>query len=140
MTYDLPENMDELVYFTRRKLDPNGKVFCWVPKNPCSKCKKGIMAKPKDPKTGKPKIRAKEYVCDSCGNIEDKESYEKTLMAYANYTCPHCGKEGSSKGQYKRKTIKGVSTLRLECEHCGGNIDVTKKMKAPKPPKTKKKK
>ncbi len=139
MKYDLPENMDELVYFTRRNLDPSGKAFCWVPKNPCSKCKKGLMAKPKDPKTGKPKIRALEYHCNSCDNVEEKKAYEETLVAYVNYTCPHCGKEGGAKGPYKRKSVKGVQTLQFKCEHCGGNIDVTKKMKKPKPPKPKKK-
>lgn len=131
MTLDLPNNMEELVYFTRRKI--NGKqVFCWVEKETCEKCNKGIMAKPKDPKTGRPKVRSPIYVCDTCDNEEDKKTYEAKLTAKANFTCPHCGKEGSATAPYKRKTIQGVATLRLNCEHCGGNIDITKKLKEPK--------
>lgn len=138
MTFELPENMEELVYFTRRELGDKGKVICWVPKENCSKCKTGLVAKPKDPKTGRPKIRATEYICENCGNITEKEEYEESLQAYLIYTCPHCGKKGEAKVPFKRKTIAGVKTLRAQCEHCGGNIDVTKKMAEPKKKKPKK--
>jgi DNA-directed RNA polymerase subunit RPC12/RpoP len=132
MGLTLPDDMDKLVYFTRRKLEPQGRVIAWVDKGLCPKCKKGLMGKPKDPKTGRPKIRATEYVCDSCGHSEEKKSYEETLQANAVYTCPHCNKDGESTQPFKRKLITGVQTLRIVCQHCGGNIDITKKMKEPK--------
>lgn len=131
MSLQLPDDMEKLVYFTRRKTD-DLKVICWAEKLPCEKCKKGLMAKPRDPKTGKPKIRATEYVCGECGHSEEKKAHEAKLTAHAIYTCPHCSKEGEASGPYTRKTVQGVSTLRLHCEHCGGNIDITKKMKEPK--------
>lgn len=90
------------------------------------------MSKPKDPKTGKPKIRAKEYVCESCGHTEEKNAYEDTLEANIMYTCPHCAKSGEKTQAFKRKVIAGVQTLRVHCDFCGGNIDITKKMKEPK--------
>ena len=137
MTLTIPEDMEKLVYFTRRKLEPEGRVFTWVNKEPCPKCKKGLMGKPKNPKTGRPKIRATEYVCSECKFSIEKEEYEATLQANYKYDCPHCKKEGDAQGPYKRKTIQGVQTLRVQCEHCGGNIDVTKKMKEPKVKKKK---
>ncbi|MCA9478721.1 MAG: hypothetical protein KC535_06235, partial [Nanoarchaeota archaeon] len=62
MALELPENMDSLSYFTRRKAD-NWKAIAWVEKGTCPSCNKGLMEKPKDPKTGKPKIRSTEYIC-----------------------------------------------------------------------------
>lgn len=134
MAITLPESMEELVYFTRRKLteENEGKIVCWVEKKTCPKCKKELMSKPKDPKTGRPKIRSKEYICPACNYVEEKAEHEASLSAKAIYTCPHCKKEGEATAPFKRRTIKGVSTLRLTCEHCGGNLDVTKKMKEPK--------
>jgi len=67
---------------------------------------------------------------DRC-TVEKKE-YEETLAAEAKYTCPHCGNQGESTAPFKRKKIKGVDTLRIQCQHCGGNIDITKKMTAKK--------
>lgn len=131
MALTLPENMEELVYFTRRLLDGK-RIICWVDKQPCAHCGKGLMSKPKDPKTGRPKIRATEYICEYCDHKEPKQEYEDGLTALAVYTCPHCEKDGESSAPFKRKTIKGVKTLRLQCEHCGGNLDLTKKMKEPK--------
>lgn len=131
MALQLPENMDELSYFTRRKIG-EGRAIAWVEKGPCPKCKKGMMEKPKDPKTGRPKIRSTEYVCNECGYTEAKAEHEATLTASVIYTCPHCKKDGEQTLPFKRKSIKGVSTLRVVCDACGGNIDITKKMKEPK--------
>jgi predicted RNA-binding Zn-ribbon protein involved in translation (DUF1610 family) len=127
----LPDDMDKLVYFTRRKIE-NGAVIAWVDKLTCPKCGKGIMSKPKDAKTGRPKIRATEYVCEACGFSEEKKQHEESLQANAMYTCPHCLKKGEQSVPFKRKTIAGVQTLRVICEFCKGNIDITKKMKEPK--------
>lgn len=132
MTYELPNDMDKLVYFSRRRNSEGGLMIMWVPKQPCTKCGKGIMEKPKDPKTGKPKIRATEVICNKCGYTLPKKEYEETLEAFADYDCPHCKKHGQAKEKYKWKTKQGVKTVRFACEHCGGNIDFTKKMKEAK--------
>ncbi len=125
---EIPESMDELVYMTRREIGI-GKVFCWVKKQPCPSCGKAMMGKPRDAKTGKPKIRAKEYICPECNHTVEKEEYEETLTAECKYTCPHCGKEGEGSVPFKRKKIDGVDTIRFQCSTCERNIDVTKKMK-----------
>lgn len=135
---EMPKSMDECVYFTRRNIN-SGKVVAWVKRQLCPKCKKDYMTKPKDPKTGKYKVRAKEYVCSECGYTVEKGEYEETLTFEAQYTCPHCSKEGEVSIPFKRKKIQvldeetgkksAVDAIRFQCEHCGKNIDVTKKMK-----------
>src|SRR4030042_6741318 len=89
-----PDSMDECVYFTRRQADEKGKVVCWVFREKCSKCSKGQMAKPADEKTGRPKVRAKTYICPECGFEVDKKEYEDSLTANIQYACPKCGHEG----------------------------------------------
>lgn len=131
MSLQLPESMDNLSYFTRRKF-PAGKAIAWVEKGICPDCNKGLMEKPKDPKTGRPKIRSTIYACSNCAHEEPKAEYEATQTANVIYTCPHCQKDGEQSLPFKRKSIKGVQTLRVVCQHCGGNIDITKKMKEPK--------
>ena len=122
--------MEELVYYTSRTLG-NGEVTVWVFKQLCPKCGKGMMGKPRGEK-GKVKVRAKEYVCPDCGNTVEKKKYEESLMASIDYTCPECKHKAETQVPFKRKLIKGVQTLRVSCESCGANIDVTKKMKEPK--------
>ncbi len=128
-----PESMDELVYFTNRTIgaDNTGKVRCWVFRQPCEKCKKSLMGKPRDPK-GSIKIRAKEYVCPSCNYTVEKTAYEDTLTACVSYTCPSCKKSGEAEVPFKRKVIEGIPTIRVVCKHCKTNIDITKKMKEKK--------
>ena len=77
MALRFPDSMDECIYFTRRK-DDDSYIIAWVFKKQCPKCKKGPMAKPKAPKTGRPKIRAAEYVCDKCGYSEEKKVHEES--------------------------------------------------------------
>lgn len=124
-----PESMDELVYYTSRTID-DGEVTVWVFKQPCPKCKKGMMGKPTE--KGKVKMRAKDYVCPECGNAVEKKEYEESLMASVDYTCHECKHKAETQIPFKRKSIAGVQTLRIECENCKANIDVTKKMKEPK--------
>lgn len=131
MSLVMPEDMEKLIYFTRRKLD-EGRVIAWVDRVLCPKCKASLMGKPKDAKTGRPKVRATEYVCDDCGYTEPKQEHEEKLFANIIYTCPHCKKDGEAVIPFKRKNIAGVQTLRATCEFCKGNIDITKKMKVPK--------
>ncbi|MBU6996886.1 MAG: hypothetical protein HXS41_11555 [Theionarchaea archaeon] len=123
-----PDSMEELVYFTNRELEEGGKITCWVRRRECPKCGKGLMGKPRNEKTGDIKVRARTYVCPDCGFTMDKKQYEETLTAEIRYTCPHCGAQGETTAPYKRKKIKGVETLRIKCEQCGGAIDITKKM------------
>ena len=123
--------MDECIYFTRRKID-NGSAVAWVFKEECPKCKKALMAKPKNEKTGKPKIRAKEYVCPECNYIVEKEEYEDTLTCNIQYTCPDCSFASEIQVPFKRKNFKGAKAVVFQCEKCDSKIPITKKMKAPK--------
>lgn len=128
---EMPNSVDECIYFTNRTIG-EGKAICWVKKQLCPKCKKSLMGKPKDPKTGKVQIRAKEYVCPSCKYTIEKTEYEETLTAEVMYTCPACKFKGDASTIFKRKNIDGVKTLRIQCSKCKANIDITKKMKDPK--------
>ena len=128
----LPKSMDEVYYFTFRKFPDGGQIKAWAYKAPCTMCDDGILAKPKNEKTGKVKIRSKEFVCNKCGHTADKDETEATVKLEAIYTCPHCGKEGESTAPYKRKSFQGVQSFIVECEHCGQKIPLTKKMKEPK--------
>lgn len=129
MTLKQPTSMEELVYFTNRSVD-NGKAKVWVFKKDCPKCH-ALMGKPKNSK-GKVMTRAKEYVCYKCGHSEEKKDYEDSLIANAEYICSGCGHKGEAEIPFKRKNIEGVQTLRFQCEKCGFNIDITKKMKEKK--------
>jgi len=137
MSLRQPESMDECIYFTKRSIGEDGSVTAWVFKEKCTKCGKALMGKPVE--KGKVKIRAKEYVCPECGYTVEKGEYEDTLTASITYRCPHCQAEGEAQIPFKRKKIqlvneetgkkKAVDALRFQCEKCGKDIDVTKKMK-----------
>ncbi|HLD15649.1 MAG TPA: hypothetical protein VJB94_03675 [Candidatus Nanoarchaeia archaeon] len=138
MALTLQKSMDECVYFTNRNTD-KGKIKCWVPKEECPKCKKGLMGKPRDPKTGKPKIRATIYECPNCKYSASIQEYEDTLTANIIYTCPKCGNNGEIQIPFKRKKIKmfneelqkeiSADALQFQCQKCSKKINVTKKMK-----------
>jgi predicted RNA-binding Zn-ribbon protein involved in translation (DUF1610 family) len=125
MTLTLPESMDECIYFTNR-----GEILAWVYRKECPKCKKARMGKPVV--KGKVKTRADTYECPACGFSESKTEHEESLKLEAQYTCPACGKKGESTGQYKRKAYQGVPSYIVDCEHCGEQIALTKKLKEPK--------
>jgi len=134
-----PKSMDECVYFTNRSLNEKGKIKCWVFKEKCVKCGKELMGKPRDPKTGKPRIRAKEYECPGCKYNVSEEEYENTLTASIQYTCQYCGNIGELQVPFKRKKVKifnedemkgkTIESLRFQCGKCSKNLDVTRKMK-----------
>jgi predicted RNA-binding Zn-ribbon protein involved in translation (DUF1610 family) len=139
MALKFPKSMTECIYFTRRKLGEKGQAVAWVFKEKCPKCGKALMGKPKDEKTGKTKIRAKEYVCPECKYTAEKGAYEDTLTANIQYTCPHCGNSSEHQMSFKRKKAQmfdeqkqkkvSVDALKFQCSKCGKDILVTKKMK-----------
>jgi predicted RNA-binding Zn-ribbon protein involved in translation (DUF1610 family) len=127
----MPNSMDECLYFTNRTLG-DGWIKAWVYKKECPKCGKEVMGKPVDEKTGKVKIRAKEYVCPECGHTETKKDHEEALDLEIMYKCPFCGHEGEATTKYKRRTYKGVKAFVFKCGKCNEKIGITKKMKEPK--------
>jgi hypothetical protein len=130
--------MDECVYFTNRIIG-DGKIKAWVLREQCPKCRNGLMQKPRDPKTGKYKLRAKEYVCPSCQYQAPIEEYEGTLTMSVLYTCPRCKKSGEIQVPFKRKKAKMfdeekqkevmVDAVQFSCQFCQEKIYVTKKMR-----------
>lgn len=123
---EVPESTEDLLYFTRRT-SGNGNVIAWVHKQLCPKCKKALMGKPVE--KGKVKLRAKEYVCPSCGNAEEKAVYEPQLTMEVMYTCPYCKKSGETTTLYERKTLDGVPSYIFTCVDCGKKVGISKKMK-----------
>jgi len=136
MALKVPNDMSELLYMTIRKQD---KLFikAWAYKKQCPKCKKALMSKPLDEKTGRPKIRSTEYICPNCKYSEPKSEHEDSLKLDVQYTCPQCGKSGEATIPFKRKTYMGVKSFVIDCEHCANKIAITKKMKDPKKKKSK---
>jgi predicted RNA-binding Zn-ribbon protein involved in translation (DUF1610 family) len=132
MGLKMPESVDECIYFTRRKFEPQGSAIAWVYRKKCPKCLKSTMGKPLDPKTKRPKIRSENYECPSCGFSEDKTPHEESLMVEVMYVCPHCGAKGEAKTQYKRVSLDGVKAYVFNCEACKKKIGLTKKMKEKK--------
>ena len=135
MSLEQPSDVRDCVYFTRRSIG-NGRATVWVLKEKCPKCGKALMSKPKDPKTGKAKIRSKEYICPECGHTEDQKAYEEKLTVSISYTCPHCSHDGEAQVPFKRKKVqlfneetqkkKAADAIRFQCEKCSKNIDITK--------------
>ena len=129
---EMPDSMDECVYFTRRKFSVDkGKAVCWVRRQECPACKKGMMSKPIDEKKGTFKVRAKEYVCQECGHTEDKKEHEEKLDAEIMYTCPFCDHKGEVVTPFQRRTWYGVKAIVFACDECGEKLGITKKMKTP---------
>ena len=138
MTLRQLTDMSECIYFTRRVIKKE-KIKVWVFRELCPKCNLGLMGKPRDPKTGKPQIRAKEYICPKCNHIIEQKEYEDSLTANIEYTCSQCGYEGETQVSFKRKklkifndedqTTKTAEGLRFSCAKCSKSIDITKKMK-----------
>lgn len=124
-----PESMDDLFYFTRRKLENDGWIRAWVYK-PDSPKGKGKLSKPINPSTGRPKVRSSVYV-DEAGNEFPCKEIDKDLILEIKYKSPYTGKEGETTIPYKRKTYMGVPAFVFEDQE-GNKIAITKKMKQPK--------
>ena len=133
MTLKKPESMDECIYFTNRTFD-SGRAMAWVFRKECPKCK-GVMGKPQK-KGGKIDKKADHYVCYSCGYTESNEQVENSLVINVEYKCPHCGNEGETTTEYRRKSFEGVPSYVFECQKCHKKIGLTKKLKEPKKKKT----
>ncbi|MBN2422929.1 hypothetical protein JXB41_06905 [Candidatus Woesearchaeota archaeon] len=127
MGENIPESMEDLVYWTSRKIG-NGNIKAWVYRGECPKCHKGLMGKPIGP-DGKVKTRANYYECTECGNNIDKQGYEESLDCECIYTCPECSHKGEAVFPFKRKKYKGVDALVFNCEKCNAKIAITKKLK-----------
>lgn len=134
-----PESMDDLVYFTRRKLGEKGSAIAWAYRGDCPACKKAKMGKPRDEKTGKPKIRADHYVCSECDHKIPKQAYEDSLECEIQYVCPKCENKGELATPFKRKSFpivdpdtgkkKAAKAIVFHCESCNEKLGVTKKLK-----------
>lgn len=122
-----PSSMEKCVYFTNRTIN-TGRAMAWVFKKECPKCKKGFMDKPQK-KGGKIDKKADYYVCNSCSYTESNEQVENSLVLNVEYKCPHCGNEGQTASEYKRKTFEGVPAYIFECQKCNKKIGLTKKLK-----------
>ena len=110
----MPNSMDECIYFTRRTFENNGRAIAWVCKKVCPECGKAKMGKPLDPKTKKPKIRADTYECPACHFSEPKQQHEESLMVEI---CPDCR---SIKVSLPRTTKEGrMTTINYRCDECG---------------------
>jgi len=139
MTLKEPESMNECIYFTNRALNNNGYIRAWVLKELCPECKSSLMGKPKNSKTGKPKIRATEYVCESCNHTEEKQEYEEKLTCDVKYKCPYCKHEDETQIPFIRKKVsrfneekqkkETVEAVVFNCSKCNKRIEITKKMK-----------
>src|SRR3989344_6326210 len=130
MALKKPSSAEESVYFTNRTMD-SGRAMAWVFRKTCPMCKKGIMGKPmkKNNKTDK---KADHYVCYQCNYAEKNEQVENSLVINVEYNCPHCGFEGETTSEYKRKTFEGVQSYIFECQKCRKKIGLTKKLKESK--------
>jgi DNA-directed RNA polymerase subunit RPC12/RpoP len=139
MPLEEPKSMDECVYFTNRFLINEGYIKCWVLRKLCPKCGKGLIGKPKDSKTGKPKIRATIYECPACKYSIKEQEYEETLEANIKYKCPYCKHESETQVPFKRKKVQrineetgkkeSVDALIFNCSNCSKRIEITRKMK-----------
>ena len=134
MTLKKPTSVEECVYFTNRAIG-SGRAVAWVFRKECTKCKNGIMGKPQK-KNGKVDKKAEHYVCYSCGYQESNEQVENNLILNVEYKCPHCGNEGETTSEYKRKTFEGVPSYVFECQTCHKKSGLTKKLKERKKKKS----
>jgi DNA-directed RNA polymerase subunit RPC12/RpoP len=132
MAYEIPDSMDDLVYFSRRNIaETRGKTIGWVPKVDCEKCKNGLMGKPVDPKTKKVKVRALEYVCNHCGHIEPKPEHETKLKALIIYECPFCEHRSETAVPFARKSWYGKKAIVFQCDKCKEKLGLVKKLGVP---------
>lgn len=138
--FDYPESMDDLLYFTNRKL-PNGtKIIAYVERKRCPECGEADMGKPINEKTGRPKTRSKTYECPECGYEESKKEHEKSLELQIQYTNPEATKLKKTTSPYERRTWRGMKAFIFHNEFLDERYGITKRLKIKKDKKKKKKK
>lgn len=123
-----PTSMEECLYFTNRTLGESGRAMAWVYRPECPACKKGRIGKPIK-KNGKPDKKADYFECPECKHQISNAEAEEILKVEVKYKCPHCGNEGETTTEYKRKSFQGVPAYVFTCDKCGEKIGLTKKMK-----------
>ncbi len=139
MAIQEPSSMSECIYFTSRVLQNNGKIRAWVLREHCPKCNQGLMGKPLDKKTGRPKIRSELYECPHCKYSAPIQEYEDTLTISILYTCPGCNNQGETQSPFKWKKAKVLdeesgkqstaNLIKFQCSKCNKELSITKKMK-----------
>ena len=103
-----PTSMEDCIYFTNRTID-SGRAMAWVFRKECPKCKNDVLKKPST-KSGKPDKKSPIYGCKSCRYEEKNEDTEKDLVLNIEYKCPHCGNEGETTTDYRRKSFQGIQS------------------------------
>lgn len=125
MALERPDDPKDLRYFTKRKLDNDGRVMIWVFNPKCPECGKRALKIPYDEEKGRFKSRSGHFVCKNCGNeVPKKKVKDKTPTANVKYTCPHCGYEGEKQEPFERTKTK--KKFKFKCEDCGKKIVVGK--------------
>ena len=130
--FEFPESMDELLYFTNRKLPDGTKIIAYVERKTCPKCKKAPMGKPINEKTGNPKTRSPIYTCPECGYEEKKTAHEESCELQIQYTNPQGTQLKKATSPYKRRTWKGMKAFVFENEFLGEKYGITKRLKTKK--------
>ncbi len=129
---ELPQSMDECLYFTNRKLEDGTCIIAFVRRKECPACHKGQMGKPVNEKTGRPKTRSQVYVCPACGHEEEKKAHEESCMLEIEYTDPEGKQRKQTSVPYKRRTWKGVPSFVFHDEFTDTDVGITKKLKKSK--------
>lgn len=129
MATDIPESMDELLYFTNRKLPSGMRIIAWVERMECPECGKDTMGKPINEKTGKVKTRSKTYECPACGYEEEKKEHEDKLTLQVRYTDDTGKNWKSTTTPYKRRTWQGMKAYVFINEFTGEKQGITKRLK-----------
>ncbi len=129
MPDDIPTSMEDLLYFSNRKMPDGVRIIAWVDKLTCEKCKKALMGKPINEKTGKVKIRAAVFVCPECEHEEPKTAHTKKLVMQIRYTDETGKNWKSAQTAYTLKTWKGMKAYVFQNEFTGEKMGVTKRLK-----------
>lgn len=136
--FEFPESMDDLLYFTNRKLPDGTRIIAWVERQTCAECGEADMGKPINEKTGKPKIRSSKYVCPECGHEEPKKQHEENCDIQIQYTNPEGTEKKTTTTKYKRRTWHGMKAFVFHNEFTDERFGITKRLKTRKEQKEKK--
>ncbi|MFT4250264.1 MAG: hypothetical protein ACMXYD_02805 [Candidatus Woesearchaeota archaeon] len=130
--FEFPDSMDDLLYFTNRKLPDGTKIIAYVERKTCPECGKAQMGKPINEKTGRPKIRSPIYTCPECGYEEKKQAHEDSCEVTIQYTNPEGTEMKTTTASYKRKTWKGMKAIVFHNDFLDERYGITNRMKTKK--------